>query len=226
MVYFILGSCLGSFLPVLAREWSIHQIQWFRRSRCDRCLHTLSPMQLIPILSSVIFRWRCKFCGQTFSSLYFFFELISGILYYFWATIFPENTLLHLLILTLLITAAFIDWFNYWLPDLILACLLALSLYLSPDWSQICFSIFISISLSIIYFLSSDRIGFADIKLLSILALLIPICFYPLFIMLACLFAILYFLVIRLYYHSPPYIAFAPWIFLSYLFIMTINRFN
>lgn len=226
MFYFILGSCMGSFIPVISKEWSNHQIQWFRRSKCDHCHRPLSITQLIPILSSLIYLWKCKYCGHSFSYKYFCFEISFGLIYYAWFKIFPQQTLLHLLILTLLIIASFIDYYAYWLPDLILLLLLLISLYLTPSIFQIFFSIFIFVSLSSIYLLSSNRIGFADIKLLSILALLLPIDYYPIFIILASLFGLIYFTLMKTINPNKNYIPFIPSILISYLIISILVQLN
>ncbi len=59
----ILGACMGSFLNCMA--WRlVHGESVLRgRSHCDACGHVLGAGDLIPIVSYVVHRGRCRYCG-------------------------------------------------------------------------------------------------------------------------------------------------------------------
>ncbi|MFP4482365.1 MAG: prepilin peptidase [Thermovirgaceae bacterium] len=71
-----LGACMGSFLNVVALR-TVHEHSWWgsERSRCDECGTPLSGFDLIPIVSFLLLRGRCRHCGKPFSAGYFLVEL-------------------------------------------------------------------------------------------------------------------------------------------------------
>ncbi len=72
-----LGASLASFLFSLV-HYPIRSL--FRRSYCDLCHSVLKWYQLIPIVSSLIFRHQCR-CGHRPSFKYGFGELILGLIF-------------------------------------------------------------------------------------------------------------------------------------------------
>ncbi|MGX7197863.1 prepilin peptidase [Enterococcus olivae] len=85
MFYFLIGSCLGSFFCVVAQRVPLKQSFLFSRSRCDHCQQSLRSWELIPIVSSLLLRFRCQRCGQSFSRVIWLAELVyGGIFYYCW----------------------------------------------------------------------------------------------------------------------------------------------
>lgn len=87
---FILGTILGSLLKVLA-DRSLNGKSFFGRSFCTYCKKTLSWFDLIPLLSYLFLKGRCRYCHKSFSKEYLLIELVSGILigYLFYQT-FPR----------------------------------------------------------------------------------------------------------------------------------------
>lgn len=80
-VVILLGLCIGSFLNVciyrIPREESIG----FPPSHCTSCGYKLRIYDLIPILSFVILKGKCRGCNEKISFQYPIIELINGILY-------------------------------------------------------------------------------------------------------------------------------------------------
>jgi len=57
------------------------------RSMCPQCKHELAAKDLLPVLSWLSLRGRCRYCGQTISSQYPVVELVSAALFvgsYIW----------------------------------------------------------------------------------------------------------------------------------------------
>ncbi len=77
----ILVLCIGSFLNVciyrIPREESIA----FPPSHCTTCGYNLKAFDLIPVLSYLVLRGRCRKCGEKISIKYPLVEILNGILY-------------------------------------------------------------------------------------------------------------------------------------------------
>lgn len=80
ILLFILGICLGSFLNVVIDRWPNDQSIIKGRSHCDYCKHTLSPLDLIPVLSYFLIGAKCRHCHKKLSVQYPVIELATAIL--------------------------------------------------------------------------------------------------------------------------------------------------
>lgn len=84
-IQFVFGVTIGSFLNVLSLRYDPERPIFRRgviggRSHCMGCQTTLSWYELIPIVSFVIQRGRCRSCGIRLSMQYPIVELLGGIL--------------------------------------------------------------------------------------------------------------------------------------------------
>jgi len=59
----MLGAILGSFIAALVARWPRGESVLAGRSRCEGCGQTLTPVELVPILSWLMQRGRCRRCG-------------------------------------------------------------------------------------------------------------------------------------------------------------------
>lgn len=80
-MFFIVGTCLGSFYNVLGLRVPNKESIIKPRSHCPNCGHTLSVLELIPIISFLCLKGKCKNCKENISPLYPFNELFCGILF-------------------------------------------------------------------------------------------------------------------------------------------------
>ena len=78
--FFTVGACIASFLGLVIDRFPESSIIC-PRSHCDRCKQTLRPLDLIPILSQVLFRFRCRYCQSPLPYWYALFEVWSGLLF-------------------------------------------------------------------------------------------------------------------------------------------------
>lgn len=78
--FFTVGTCIASFLGLVIDRFPESSIIC-PRSHCDRCQQTLRPLDLIPILSQVLFRFRCRYCQSPLPYWYALFEGWSGLLF-------------------------------------------------------------------------------------------------------------------------------------------------
>jgi len=79
-VVFVFGLTIGSFLNVciyrLPREMSLVT----PRSHCFHCHTELTAADLVPLVSFLLLRGRCRACGVRFSAQYFWVELATGLI--------------------------------------------------------------------------------------------------------------------------------------------------
>ncbi|HET8575277.1 MAG TPA: prepilin peptidase [Candidatus Paceibacterota bacterium] len=74
----LFGMAIGSFLNVVVDRASLREAAR-GRSWCDFCKKTLSWFELLPVVSFVIQRGKCRSCQQSLSSQYPTVELFTGI---------------------------------------------------------------------------------------------------------------------------------------------------
>lgn len=83
MIYiiFFLGLSVGSFLNVLIDRLPKNESFWTGRSYCDHCRHKLSWKDLVPLLSFLFLKRKCRYCQGIISWQYPAVELTCGILF-------------------------------------------------------------------------------------------------------------------------------------------------
>lgn len=82
ILVFTLGLFIGSFLNVLADRWSAEE-GIGGRSHCEFCKHTLSAIDLIPLISFLILGGRCRYCKKKLSWYYPIVEIVTGLAFVF-----------------------------------------------------------------------------------------------------------------------------------------------
>ncbi|HVW22920.1 MAG TPA: prepilin peptidase [Candidatus Saccharimonadales bacterium] len=98
----LLGLCFGSFVNALV--WRVHEQAsrkkknkelsiWHGRSMCPHCKHTLSALDLIPVLSWLFLRGRCRYCHKPISVQYPLVELALPVLFVLSYAVWPANLL-------------------------------------------------------------------------------------------------------------------------------------
>lgn len=82
--FFLVGSILASFLGLVIDRFPEQSI--IRpASHCDSCQTRLRPLDLIPILSQVVNRFRCRYCKARYPFWYALFELGLGLIFLSWS---------------------------------------------------------------------------------------------------------------------------------------------
>lgn len=120
---FIVGACVGSFLNVLIYRIPAGMSLVLPPSHCTHCGSRLHPRDLIPIVSFILLRGRCRYCQAGIPWHYPLVEAATGILFtlvwlnygYSWAT--PAGWVFT----AVLVGATATDIMNMIIPDEILA---------------------------------------------------------------------------------------------------------
>jgi len=77
---FIFGAVVGSFLNMLIWRLPREESIVFPPSHCPKCNAQLRPLDLIPILSYLMLKGRCRYCGERIEPRYLIVELASSTL--------------------------------------------------------------------------------------------------------------------------------------------------
>lgn len=119
---FIIGLFFGSFLNVLADRLPFGRTL-LGRSECDSCKHMLSWRDLIPLVSFIELRAKCRYCKAPMSYQYPLAEIFTGVVYVLtWILStkwfhFPSIHVIHLIIASILIVMVLSDFRYQILPD-------------------------------------------------------------------------------------------------------------
>ncbi len=78
---FIYGLVMGSFLTVVSTRIPNNESIVKPRSHCTKCNHILEWYELIPVISFIMQKGRCRSCKQKISIIYPTIEILCGFLY-------------------------------------------------------------------------------------------------------------------------------------------------
>lgn len=112
------GAIVGSFLATLVVRLPKGEQAVTGRSRCDQCRAELGPLELVPILSRLWLRGRCRACGAAIDATHAQLEVCAGVVGAAALGLAPGPTGLALAVFGwLLLPLAWLDWRHFWLPD-------------------------------------------------------------------------------------------------------------
>ena len=80
LYFFLVGAIIASFLGLVIDRFPEKSIV-FPTSHCESCQTRLRPLDLIPIISQVVYRFRCRYCKARYPVWYALFELCLGLLF-------------------------------------------------------------------------------------------------------------------------------------------------
>ena len=121
VTFFVLGCMVGSFLNVcihrMPRDLSIVSPP----SHCPHCKYSIPFYLNVPLVTWLMLHGKCRNCGAPISIRYFLVELLTGVAFLACWLAFgmyhPGMALVYSIFLAGLITATFIDFEHYIIPD-------------------------------------------------------------------------------------------------------------
>jgi len=115
----VLGACMGSFLNCYAWRIVHNESVLKGRSHCDYCGHVLGFMDLIPVLSYIIHKGRCRWCGKKLSATHVFGEIISALIFSvtLWKFDWSLETIEYWIFASMLLAISFADLEDFLVPD-------------------------------------------------------------------------------------------------------------
>ncbi|MGG3888701.1 prepilin peptidase [Metabacillus fastidiosus] len=177
----IVGFLLGSFYNVVGLRVPKNESIIAPRSTCPGCRHTLTAAELIPVVSFLLQKGKCRKCGRKISALYPVVELMTGALF-FTALMLVGLSLELMIALTLisLFMIIFVSDIKYMIiPDRVLLFFLALFIIeriiypLYPFYDSIIGGAVGFSLLYIIAYVSKGGMGGGDIKLFGVLGIVL-----------------------------------------------------
>ena len=122
IAFFILGLFFGSFYTVIGLRLPRKENFITTRSYCDTCHHELTLLDMVPILSYLFLRGRCRYCKAKIRDLSTYMELFTGVLFSlsFYVFGFSYEFLIALGIVSMLIIISVSDISYFIIPDEVL----------------------------------------------------------------------------------------------------------
>ena len=184
IIIFVLGLAVGSFLNVLIDRLPKDKSIIKGRSYCDHCKKPLRWYDLIPLLSFLILKGKCRNCHFSISFYYPMVELVTGVVFVLTFDHLRGGSLdivalaYYLFILSSLIVIFFTDLKYGIIPDkIVYPAILTVSIYTIFNFQFSIFNYFLSalgafLFFLILYLVTKGRgMGFGDVKLVFILGL-------------------------------------------------------
>lgn len=82
---YIIGVVLGSFFTLAIHRIPKKEDITHTRSYCPKCNHRLKFLDLIPVLSYIFLRGKCRYCHEKIRPRYLIIELLSGMVFLLFA---------------------------------------------------------------------------------------------------------------------------------------------
>lgn len=122
IIFFILGLFMGSFYTVVGSRLPKGEKIINDRSHCDNCQHELTLLDMIPVLSYLFLRGRCKYCKEEINPLSTSMELFTGTLFAlsYFRFGFSYELFIALGLVSMLIILSVSDLSYYIIPDEVL----------------------------------------------------------------------------------------------------------
>ena len=121
LVFFAFGCIVGSFLNVCIYRMPLDLSVVSPPSHCPHCKYSIPFYLNVPLLTWLSLRGKCKNCGAPISPRYFIVELLTGVTFLACWLAFghasPWIAAVYCLFLAGLITATFIDFEHFIIPD-------------------------------------------------------------------------------------------------------------
>ena len=186
-----IGLAFGSFLSVILFRLDEKAGIWTGRSECPHCLTRLRWVDLIPILSFLFLRGKCRYCSHKIRVLYPVMELVMAgvfLLYFVVSGLyFDIRVVYELSLIFFLMALIFFDYIYYILPDKIIIIAFGISLLYTLIFQKdlIIGDLAVGLGLAsffgIIYLVSrGEWMGFGDVKLAFLIGFILG---YPVAIM-------------------------------------------
>ena len=139
VIVFAIGASVGSFLNVVADRMPAGESLVRPRSSCASCKRSLSNIELVPVLSYLWLRGRCRYCGVRIPPRVIVVEVITGLLFTAVYLRFGYNLQFVVLAsaVSLLIVLAIIDLEHGLILNRLVFPSFVVLLILAPFWSDL-----------------------------------------------------------------------------------------
>ena len=177
----VLGACIASFANVVAIRVAKDESFINGRSRCPACGGTLRWFELIPVISWLVQRGKCRSCKVSLSPRYLIVEIIgaAALSLSFVKYGFSWNMLIAFGVMTILLLIGLIDFTTLEIPDVLTVALLPFAIaaiFAQPEITLLSRGIgllAISVPMLILAIIIRGAFGGGDIKLMAVIGVLL-----------------------------------------------------
>ncbi|HRW13386.1 MAG TPA: prepilin peptidase [Syntrophomonas sp.] len=172
---FILGLFIGSFLNVLIYRIPRGESVVWPGSHCAQCGHGLKPLDLVPVVSYLLLRGRCRYCGTKISLRYPLVELLTAFsfLLVYLQYGYSVQTAAGCVLVAMLVVVTFTDIDEGIIPDVITYPGMLIGLAFSFFTIGIKSALFGMLGFGLVFFLiallSRGGMGGGDVKLVAVI---------------------------------------------------------
>lgn len=208
----VLGMVMGSFAACAAERIAAGKSFLRGRSHCDACGHVLGPLDLVPVVSWLALKGKCRYCGAKIPARCVLTELLCGAAFVGVVRRYDVTLVAaqYLILTVLLLIVALVDYDTGLIPDGLLAAILIDFLAFSPFvklggvWKVYAAGLlsgFAAAGPLLLLVLIMDRIlrkesmGGGDIKLFFVTGMFFPWQCVLFLLILSCLFGIVFALI-------------------------------
>lgn len=180
----LLGAACGSFLNVCIHRLPRGESLLKPRSHCTACLRALCVFDLIPLVSFIALRGRCRYCRRAIPAYHFMLEAVTPA---FFVALYEMHGLSWSFIsaaalASVLLVIVWVDWQWLCIPNALVLTGLVLGLFehffvRQEGWGTALVglmtgTLFLGLpSLFVKYFFQREGVGMGDLKLAAILGL-------------------------------------------------------
>lgn len=228
ILYVILQACFASFFYCLYQRLPMKDSFMMKRSKCEYCKHELKWFDLIPIISYIILKGKCRYCNKIISIKYLLVEVVWSLINVIIVSCYEINFELIIISIILLdvILISILDMKYQLIYDCSLIILLICSIYYiqSDVISSILAGVLCSGFLVVCNLIIKDSFGMGDIKLCFIVGLMLKDETMNMMILAIILCgSICYYLLLFKKYDKKMHIAFAPYLCIA-MFYYLVNK--
>ncbi len=228
----VIGLVMGSFYNVLIYRLP-RRISLVNPSRsfCPVCGHQLAWKDNVPVVSYLLLKGRCRYCGAPISPRYLVVEIATATLFVFalWINEDPLKVLALWAMYSAAVVVTFIDFEYMMIPDsAVIATGMAGVLWswrsghliLSMETAIFAFALFL-----LLYFLSRGGMGFGDVEYFGVLTLFLKPFSAILTVLIASVAALSYALILMLTHKAnrKTRVPFGPFLALGAAVAMFLN---
>jgi len=180
LIIFVFGACIGSFLNCVIYRMRVsgrprREASFLRgKSFCPKCNHKLKWYDLIPILSFIGLRARCRYCRKKISWQYPLVEISTGLIFLLFIIYYLSFiSFLYLAIISCFLIIIFVyDLKHYIIPDEIIYPAIGIALIF--NFGSILSAVGAGGFFFLLWLISRGKwMGFGDVKLGFLMGLLL-----------------------------------------------------
>lgn len=181
VLFFMYGLFIGSFLNVCAYRIPESKSVIYPHSSCVSCGHVLNFIDMLPVVSYICYKGRCKYCKTHYSAGYPIIEFLNGSLYFLVVLKYGLSfySVILCLLISILIVVCLIDLKYMIIPNIVNIATssigMLLLLYERASIADKILGSFLGFGLFILISLFTGAMGGGDIKLMAVIGLVFGI---------------------------------------------------